>query len=125
MSTTINGVTITRSGPHLVIKGQAFDAVRAAVGELLAQGCEQMGDIAPLGKNWIATVKDKESPEARDWTTVTNIGLQSVIEGASYEVVSVRIEELTTYGAVLVAGPEQVEDKWVAVVDTRASSPGR
>lgn len=125
MSTTINGVTITRSGPHLVVKGQSFDGVRAAVGELLAQGCEQVGDIGPLGKNWIATVKDQESPEAQDWTTVTSIGLQSVIEGASYEVVSQRVEELTTYGAVLVAGPESVDGKWVAVVDTRASKPGR
>lgn len=125
MSTTINGVTITRSGPHLVVKGQAFDAVRAAVGELLAQGCEQVGDISPLGKNWIATVKDQQSPEAQDWTTVTSIGLQSVIEGASYEAVRQRVEELTTYGAVLIAGPESVEGKWVAVVDTRASNPGR
>lgn len=121
----MESIKIARVGGHLMVKGATFQDVEAAVGELTRRGGKQIDSIKPLGNNWIATVQDQESPESKAWCTVTNIGLQSVIEGANHEIVAERIGELTTYGAALVAGPELVEGKWVAVVDLRASAGQR
>jgi hypothetical protein len=118
-------VKIARAGGHLMVKGTTVVDVEAAVAELIRRGGKLIDSIKPLGNNWIATVQDQDAAETKAWSTVTSIGLQSVIEGANYEIVVERIAELTTYGAALVAGPENVEGKWVAVVDTRASAGQR
>ena len=104
---------------HVVVKGPTRDGVEAAVLEMIGKGHEQMGSIQPLGNNWIATVRLFRPPEQEDWCEVTSIGLQLVIEASSEQVARGKIDELTTFGAVLVAGPECVEGKWVAVVDQK------
>jgi hypothetical protein len=116
-------VKLTRAGAHVMVKAASRAAVEAAVAELVAKGAQLVDSIKALGNNWIATVVDQAAPEATDWVEVTSIGLQSVIAGSSFQIVSERVAELTTFGSALVAGPELVEGKWVAVVDTRGERP--
>jgi len=120
-------VQVADAGNYLVLKGPDRAAVEAAVREHNAAGAITVGAVAPLGNNWVATVRNTRSPTARDWVEVTSIGLQSVVEGSSEAVVRARLRELTNYGAALVAGPEEVQGKWVAVVDVRegAQAPVR
>jgi len=120
-------VQITEVEGHLVVKGATRDAVEAAVLEMTRRGHRQMETIQPLGRNWIATVRLSSPPgqEQAGWCEVTAIGLQVVIEASAEELARKKIAELTTFGAALVAGPECIEGKWVAVVDQRDVAPRR
>ena len=117
----MNSVVTTRSGNHVVVKSAVRSDVEATVTKLLEQGGVMVGAIAQLGNNWIATVRDAEKIAAQEHVTVTNIGLQFVVEGVSREAVAERVEDMITYGSVLIAGPEEIEGKWVAVIDRRES----
>ncbi len=117
----MNTVTTTRSGEHIVVKSALRADVEAAVKELLGQGAVPVGVVGRLGNNWIATVRTPQKNVAKEWATVTNIGLQFVVEGSSREAVADRVEQMITYGSVLIAGPEEIEGKWVAVIDRRES----
>lgn len=116
----MQAVKITDLDEHSIVTGSDRAAVERAITELIAAGATLLESIKPLGNNWIGTVqRARETPA--EWCEVTSIGLQLVIEGSSLAIVKERIEQLSTYGAALVAGPEQVEGKWVAVVDERAT----
>ena len=117
----MNAVVTTRSGNHIVVKSAIRADVEATVSQLVEQGAVLVGAIGQLGNNWIATVQDAEKNVAKEWTTVTNIGLQFVVEGSSREAVAAYVEDMITYGSVLIAGPEEIEGKWVAVIDRRES----
>ena len=106
------------------MKGATQAAVEAAVAELVQQGCQQLETIRPLGHNWVATVRRPPEPRDETWCEVTSIGLQAVIEASHEQVAREKIQELTTFGAALIAGPEYLEGKWVAVVDRKAVAPG-
>jgi hypothetical protein len=73
-------VTTTRSGEHIVVKSALRSDVEAAVKELLVQGAVPVGVVGRLGNNWIATVRAPQKNVAKEWATVTNIGLQFVVE---------------------------------------------
>ena len=111
-------VKITHLDDHSIITGSDHASVELAIATLVAKGFHLLESIRPLGKNWIATVQRAHN-ESTDWCEVTRIGLQHVIEGATQAVVLARIESLSSHGAVLIAGPEQVEGRWVAVVDEK------
>jgi hypothetical protein len=113
---------LTEVEGHIVIKGANRAAVEAAVEEKISEGYRQMEAIQPLGNNWIATVRLDQQVQP-DWCEVTSIGLQLVIEASTERVVREKIEELTTFGAVVIAGPECLAGKWVAVVDKAAVAP--
>lgn len=112
-------ITVTELDEHLLIKGPDRDSVERAVGHYCAHGYEQLETAKPLGRNWIATVRKIEARVQRESVQVTNIGLQTVLESPTLALVQEKIEQLTTYGAVLIAGPEQVDGRWVAVVDDK------
>ncbi len=80
--------------------------------------------VQPLGKNWIATCRAAQD-ERKAHVEHTTIGLQTVLESGRREALEEWIEAATTHGAVLVAGPEWVEKRWVAVLDDRASAQKR
>lgn len=109
---------------HTMVTGSDRSAVERAIAAFLAEGARLIESIKPLGNNWIATL-ERPAARATDWCEVTSIGLQLVIEGSSRAIVAERIEQLSTYGAAVVAGPEMVEGKWVAVLDERATLPRR
>ncbi len=117
----MNTVTTTRSGEHIVVKSALRAEVEATVKALLEQGAVAIGAVGRLGNNWIATVRAPKRNVAEERVTVPTIGLQFVVEGASREAVAGRVEEMITYGSVLIAGPEEIEGKWVAVIDRRES----
>ena len=116
----MQAVKITEMEAHSIITGSDRRAVDHAINELIAQGGRLIESVKALGNNWIATVERAQTGPT-EWCEITNIGLQVVIEGSSLAIVTTRIDELSTYGAVVVAGPEQVESKWVAVLDERAT----
>lgn len=120
-------VQVTDAGNYLVLKGPVRAAVEAALREYNAAGAITVGALAPLGHHWVATVRNARSATGGEWVEVTSIGPQSVIEGSSEAVVRARVRELAADGASLVAGPERVQGKWVAVVDVRsaAQAPAR
>jgi hypothetical protein len=111
-------VKVTALEGHSIITGSDRWAVEQKIAEIVARGGRMLETVRALGNNWIATVEEPRTTP-NDWCEVTNIGYQMVIEGSSEAIVRVRIEQLTTYGAVLIAGPEAVEGKWVAVVDEK------
>lgn len=111
-------VKITEMDEHAIVTGSDRSAVERVIAGLVIGGARLLESIRPLGNNWIATV---ERTRPADWCEVTDIGLQLVIEGSSLAIVRERIEQLSSDGAAVVAGPEQVEGKWVAVVDERAT----
>lgn len=117
-------VKVTHIDDRTLIAGSDRRAVEAAVAQQVQSGAQLLEAIGPLGNNWVATVRRPKPPEDV-WCEVTRIGLQRVIEGASEAVVRERVGELSTHGAALVAGPEFVDGRWVAVVDERASQPNR
>lgn len=117
-------VKITELDEHSIVTGSDRPAVEQVIANLVAQGARLLESIKPLGNNWIATVQRARTTPA-EWCEVTNIGLQLVIEGSSHAIVKQRIEQLSTYGAAIIAGPEEVEGKWVAVVDERATQAKR
>jgi hypothetical protein len=116
----MQAVKITEMDSHTIITGSNRLAVENTISALVAQGGRLIESVKELGNNWIATV-ERANTGPVEWCEVTNIGLQIVIEGSSLAVVKARIDELSTYGAIIVAGPEQVEQKWVAVLDERAT----
>ena len=109
---------------HMLVKGRTRDAVEDAVAALVRDGHQQLDTIRELGNNWIATVRLR-STEDPGWCEVTTIGLQYVIEASREDLAQRKVRELTTYGAVLVAGPECIDGKWIAVVDRRMAPTGR
>ena len=117
----MSSVITTRSGEHVVVKSDVRADVEATGAKLLEQGGVLVGDIARLGNNWIGTVRDAVSHVAEESVTVTNIGLQYVVEGLSRRAVENRVYEMVIYGSVLIAGPEEIGGKWVAVIDRRAT----
>ena len=118
-------VQFTEVDGHVVVKGSNRDSVEAAVLQMTQQGHQQMETTRQLGNNWIATVRLYKTPEETGWCEVTSIGLQVVVEASAETVLQRKIEELTTFGAILIAGPECLQGKWIAVLDRKAAAQSR
>jgi hypothetical protein len=121
----MKNVVTTRSGENTVVKAANLADVEEAAAELVRLGGTMVGPTLRLGPNWIATVRDPVAKAPIGTVTITNIGLQFLLEGPSRELVSAKVEEMTIYGSVLIAGPEEMNGKWVAVIDRRDVKPKR
>lgn len=117
--------TITEMDDHLLIKARELAQVEAVVSYYVKNGYEQLDTAKPLGNNWIATVRRLTVRAERALVTATRIGLQTVLEAPTRTLVDEHIEQMTTHGAVLVAGPEHVDGRWVAVIDDKATAGPR
>jgi hypothetical protein len=115
----MKNVVKTRSGDNIVVKADNMADVEEAARELVSLGGTLVGPTVRLGPNWVATVRDPALKAPSGAVSITHIGLQFFLEGPSRELLSAKIEEMTIYGAVLIAGPEEMDGKWIAVIDRR------
>ncbi|MGH8681408.1 MAG: hypothetical protein ACREVP_07890 [Burkholderiales bacterium] len=108
------GVSISRTGGHLLVTGPNKAVVDATLQELARQGARVIGQAASVGSKWMGTCTD---PNAQPACTVEMIGLQIIISGEERDAVEEKLREVLERGAHLVTPPQWVGKQWIAVCD--------
>jgi hypothetical protein len=109
-------VRISDAGSHFIVSGSTRESVAAALERLAAEGAKVLAEPTQVGARWMATCENRRAA-AR--VSVEQLGLKTIVSGATREAVEVKVRELLQYGARLEQELECVDGVWTAVCESR------
>lgn len=138
------------AGGSLMLSGDVQAEVDAALARYVELGSKVVSQTGKIGSRWVASCtvpprdpasqtttlslaaiqaaaarKKLPPPDPSDGCIVEELGYKRMITGPSQRRVQARVDYLMQSGAKLVSAAEQIDELWVAVVDTSgAENPG-
>ena len=92
------------------------EGVAATLERLAADGARMLAEPTMVGARWMATCENRRQ-SAR--VNVEQVGLKTVVSGATREAVDAKVRELLQFGAALVQELDCVDGVWTAICEKR------
>ena len=105
---------ISDAGTHFIVSGSTRRSVDLVLERLAAQGGKLLSPPALVGARWMATCENRRHAVRVD---VEQLGLKSMVSGATREAVEAKVRELVQFGARIVQDIECVDGVWTAVCE--------
>ena len=105
---------ISDAGTHFIVSGSTRQSVDLVLERLAGQGGKLLSPPALVGARWMATCENRRHAVRVD---VEQLGLKSMVSGATREAVEAKVRELVQFGARIVQDIECVDGVWTAVCE--------
>jgi class 3 adenylate cyclase len=105
---------ISDAGTHFIVSGSTRQSVELVLERLARQGGKLLSPPALVGARWMATCENRRHTVRVD---VEQLGLKSMVSGATREAVEAKVRELVQFGARIVQDIECVDGVWTAVCE--------